>query len=168
MPRAILRCSSARSGRTPGGCPRSAFRGHPLQRAGWKKPGRGSGMDRVGGRHHWRIHGVSTSEKLGKAWKRKRGTMAQTLVDRAAESIAESAHQASRASGAIADAIEDSVGAVRHAAKHGYDAGEELLNETTHRLKRHFALTVATAFAAGVTAGVLLMPCLRKNSARED
>jgi hypothetical protein len=30
------------------------------------------------------------------------------------------------------------------------------LNETSHRLQRHLALTVATTFALGATAGALL------------
>jgi hypothetical protein len=81
--------------------------------------------------------------------------MPQTVVDRAAESIAESAHQSSRATGAIADAIEESMGVVRHAAKQGRDAGEEFVKETTHRLQRHLALTVAKTFAVGITAGTL-------------
>jgi hypothetical protein len=45
---------------------------------------------------------------------------------------------------------------VRHAAKQGCDAGEEFLNETTHRLQRHLMLTVAATFAVGATAGTLL------------
>jgi uncharacterized membrane protein YoaK (UPF0700 family) len=82
--------------------------------------------------------------------------MSQTVVERTADNIAESAHQASRATCAIANAIEDGVGVVRHAAKQSCDAGEELLNETTHRLQRHLALTVAATFAVGATAGALL------------
>jgi len=82
--------------------------------------------------------------------------MSQTVVERTAEHIAESAHQASRATSAIADAIEDGVGVVRRAAKHGGDAAEEFLDETTQRLQRHLLLTVATTFAAGVTAGALI------------
>ena len=82
--------------------------------------------------------------------------MPQSVLERSAERIAESAHQASRATCAIADAVEVGVGAVRHAAKQSCDAGEELLNETTHRLQRHLALTVATTFALGATAGALM------------
>ena len=82
--------------------------------------------------------------------------MSQTVVERAADNIAESAHQASRATCAIADAVEDGVCAARHAAKEGCDAGEAILNDTTHRLQRHLALTVATTFAVGATAGALL------------
>lgn len=82
--------------------------------------------------------------------------MSQTMVGETAETIAESVHQASRATGAIADAIEDGVGVVRHAAKQGCDAAEEFLNDTTRRLQRHLALTVATTFAVGAATGALM------------
>ncbi len=82
--------------------------------------------------------------------------MSQTVVERTAEHIAKSVHQASRATSAIADAIEDGVGLARRAAKHGGDAAEEFLDDTTQRLQRHPLLTVATTFAVGVTAGVLI------------
>jgi len=82
--------------------------------------------------------------------------MSQTVVERTAEHIAESVHQASRATSAIADAIEDGVGVVRRAAKQGGDAAEEFLNDTTQRIQRHPALTVATTFAVGFTAGAFL------------
>ena len=82
--------------------------------------------------------------------------MSQTVVERTAEHIAKSVHQASRATSAIADAIEDGVGVARRAAKHGGDAAEEFLDDTTQRLQRHPLLTVATTFAVGVTAGVLI------------
>jgi hypothetical protein len=82
--------------------------------------------------------------------------MSQTLIEKTSDNIAELAHQASRTTGAIANAIEDGVGAVRHAAKQGCDAGEQFLNETTHRLQRHPALTVATTFAIGAMVGALI------------
>jgi hypothetical protein len=82
--------------------------------------------------------------------------MTQTVVEREAEHIGQSVRQASSATGAIADAIEDGIRVVRHAAKQGGDAAEELLDDTTQRLQRHFVLTVATTFAVGVTAGALI------------
>jgi len=82
--------------------------------------------------------------------------MSQTVAERTAEHIAETAHQASRASSAIADAIEDGVGVVRRAAKQGGDAAEEFLNDTSQRIQRHPALMVATTFAVGVAAGMLV------------
>jgi len=82
--------------------------------------------------------------------------MSQTVAERAAEHIAESAHQASRATSAVADAIGNGAGVVRRAAKQGGDAAEEFLNDTTQRIQRHPALTVATTFAVGFTAGAFL------------
>ncbi len=82
--------------------------------------------------------------------------MSQTVVERTAEHIGESVRQASRATCAIADAIEDGVGVVKRVAKQGGDAAEEFLDDTTQRLQRHLVLTVATTFAAGVTAGALI------------
>ncbi len=82
--------------------------------------------------------------------------MSQTVLERTADQIAESAHQASRATSAVADAIDDGVGVVRRAAKQGGDAAEEFLQDTTQRIQRHPALTVAVTFAAGLTAGALI------------
>jgi hypothetical protein len=82
--------------------------------------------------------------------------MSPTVLEKTAEHIAESAHQASRATSAVADAIEDGVGVMRRAAKQGGDAAEELLNDTSQRIQRHPALTVAATFAVGFAAGAFL------------
>lgn len=82
--------------------------------------------------------------------------MTQTVVERTAQHIEESVRQASRATSAVADAIEDGVGVVRRAAKQGGDVAEEFLNDTTERIQRHPVLTVATTFAVGFAAGVLI------------
>jgi hypothetical protein len=42
------------------------------------------------------------------------------------------------------------------------DAGEEFLNEATLRLQQHLALTVATTFAVGATAEVLIGWIMRR------
>lgn len=83
--------------------------------------------------------------------------MSQTVLDKTAEAIGESAHQASSAGSAVTDATtEDGIGAVRCAAKQGGDATKEILNDTTRRIQRQPALTVALTFAVGFTAGVLI------------
>jgi hypothetical protein len=82
--------------------------------------------------------------------------VSQTVVERTAEQIGKSARRASFTTNAIAHAIEDGVGVVRRAAKQGGNAAEELLDDTARRLQRHFVLTVATTFAVGATAGVLV------------
>ena len=82
--------------------------------------------------------------------------MSQTVAERAVDHIGESVRQASSATATIADAIEDGLGVVRRAVKKGGDAADEFLDDTTQRLQRHPALTIATAFAVGVTAGALI------------
>lgn len=82
--------------------------------------------------------------------------MPQTLTERTAEHIGESVRQASSATATIADAIEDGLGVVRRAVKQGGDAADEFLDDTTQRLQRHLTLTIATTFAAGVTAGAFI------------
>lgn len=82
--------------------------------------------------------------------------MSQTVTDRTVNNIGESVRQASSATAAIADAIEDGFGVVRRAVKKGGDAADEFLDDTTQRLQRHLTLTIATAFAAGITAGALI------------
>jgi len=82
--------------------------------------------------------------------------MSQTVVERTADNIVESAHQASRATGVIADAIGDGVEVVRRTAKQGSDAAEGFVNDSTQRLQRHLALTVAMTFAVGAAAGTLI------------
>ncbi len=83
--------------------------------------------------------------------------MSQTVLDRTAERISESARQASHAASAVADAtIEDGVGVVKRAAKQGGAAAKEILEDTTRRIQRQPALTVALTFAVGFTAGALM------------
>jgi hypothetical protein len=92
----------------------------------------------------------------------KEVTVPQSVLERTADQITESAHQASRATCAVADAIEDGVGVVRRAAKQGGDAAEEFLNDTTKRLQRNPALTVAATFAVGLTAGAVIGWMMRR------
>jgi len=82
--------------------------------------------------------------------------MSQTVLERTADQIAESAHQASRATSAVAGAINDGVGAARRVAKQGGDVAEEFLQDTTRRIQRHPALTLAGTFAVGFTAGAVI------------
>ena len=88
--------------------------------------------------------------------------MSQSVIERTAEQVTDSARQASRATNAIADAIEDGVGVVRRAARQGGDAAEELLNDTSQRIQRHPALTVATTFAVGLAAGTVIGWMMRR------
>ena len=82
--------------------------------------------------------------------------MSQSLLDRTADQVTETAHHAARATCAVGDAIEEGVGVVRRAAKQGGDAAEEFLNDTSKRLQRNPALTVAATFAMGLAAGAFI------------
>jgi ElaB/YqjD/DUF883 family membrane-anchored ribosome-binding protein len=88
--------------------------------------------------------------------------LSQTVMERTSEHIAESARQASCATSAVGDAIKDGVETVRRAAKHSGDAAEEFLSNTSERLQRHPALTVATTFALGLAAGALIGWTIRR------
>ena len=88
--------------------------------------------------------------------------MAQAAVEQASEFIAESVQQATRASGAIADAFQDGLGearramkVARRAVKQGGEAAEELLNDTTKKVKRNPLQTIAITFAVGATVGAV-------------
>ena len=82
--------------------------------------------------------------------------MSKTVAERTAEQISKSIHQASRATSAVADAIEDGVGVVRRAAKKSGDVAEEFVDDTTLRIQRNLALTVATTFALGLASGAII------------
>ena len=88
--------------------------------------------------------------------------MSQSVLERTAEQVTDSARQASRATNAVADAIEDGVGVIRRAARQSGDAAEELLNDTSQRIQRHPALTVATTFAVGLAAGTVIGWMMRR------
>jgi hypothetical protein len=57
---------------------------------------------------------------------------------------------------AMADAIEEGVGVVRRAVKRGGDVAEELMDDTTQRVKRHPIETIAATLAFGLVAGVFI------------
>ena len=83
--------------------------------------------------------------------------MSQTVLERTVEQIGEAARQASNATRATADAfVGDGIGVVRDAAKRGGDAAEKFVDDTTQRLERHLAVTVAATFAVGAASGALI------------
>jgi ElaB/YqjD/DUF883 family membrane-anchored ribosome-binding protein len=82
--------------------------------------------------------------------------MSQTVLDKTTAAIGESARQTSSAGSAVAAITEEGVGVVRRAARPGGDAAKEILNDTTRRIQRQPALTVALTFAVGFAAGVLI------------
>jgi ElaB/YqjD/DUF883 family membrane-anchored ribosome-binding protein len=85
-------------------------------------------------------------------------------MQRTSEHLAESARQASCATSTIGDAFKDGVETLKRTAKHSGDAAEEFLNDTSQRLQRHPALTIATTFALGLTAGAMIGWTIRRRS----
>jgi uncharacterized protein (DUF2336 family) len=82
--------------------------------------------------------------------------MTQSVLERTAEQIAETARKTTRMASAVADAIEDGVGAARRVAKQGGDVADELLEDTTKRVRRHPIETIAATFAVGVATGIVI------------
>ncbi len=88
--------------------------------------------------------------------------MPETVMQRADERIAESIHKVSRAGTAFADAIDEGIDVAKRVGKHSSDAAEELMDDTTQRIKRHPVESLVTAFAAGVFLGGFIDCLIRR------
>jgi len=82
--------------------------------------------------------------------------MTKDLLEKADEQVTESIRKLTRASSAMADAIDESTDVIKHAIKRSGDAAEELLDDTTRRVKRHPVETMAVTFTLGVIVGGLI------------
>ena len=72
------------------------------------------------------------------------------------EKISNLGRDASRVKGVVADAVEDSMISAKRAVRRGYGAAEDLLYDTSHRIRRYPLRSVACAFACGALVGWLL------------
>jgi ElaB/YqjD/DUF883 family membrane-anchored ribosome-binding protein len=79
--------------------------------------------------------------------------MSESVFDKADAQAAESIRRLSRATSAMAEAIDEGVGVFKRAVKRSGDAAEELVDDTTQRIKRHPVEATATTFAVGVIVG---------------
>ncbi len=79
--------------------------------------------------------------------------MAKAILERADEQVAESIRKLTRATSAMADAIDEGTTIIKNAVKRSGDVAEELLDETTQRVKRHPVESMAVSFTAGVLVG---------------
>ena len=79
--------------------------------------------------------------------------MPETVVERADAHIADSIHRMSRTTSAVADAIDEGFDVAKHVGKRSSDAAEELMDDTTQRIKRHPVESLVTAFALGIFVG---------------
>ena len=80
----------------------------------------------------------------------------ENMVEKADAQVSESIRKLSRASSAMADAIDEGVGVIKRAVKRSGDVAEELLDDTTQRVKRHPMETMAATLAVGLVAGVFI------------
>ncbi len=82
--------------------------------------------------------------------------MASDDFDDVGELIGDSIDKLRGASSAMADAMDESVRILRRAVKRSGDVAEELMDDTTDRIKRHPVETITMSFMAGVVVGVII------------
>jgi ElaB/YqjD/DUF883 family membrane-anchored ribosome-binding protein len=82
--------------------------------------------------------------------------MAENSVEKADAQVAESIRKLTRATSAMAEAIDEGVGAIKLAVKRSGDMAEEMMDDTTQRVKRHPVETVVATFALGLIVGGLI------------
>ena len=79
--------------------------------------------------------------------------MAENIVEKAEAQVAESIRKLTRATSAMAEAIDEGVGAIKLAVKRSGDLAEEMMDDTTQRVKRHPVETVVATFSVGIIVG---------------
>jgi F0F1-type ATP synthase assembly protein I len=78
------------------------------------------------------------------------------VMEKADEQVTESIRKITRAASAMAEAIDEGTDVIKHAIKRSGDVAEELLDDTTQRIKRHPVETMVATFALGVVVGGFL------------
>ena len=82
--------------------------------------------------------------------------MAENIVEKDDAQVAESIRKLTRATSAMAEAIDEGVGAIKLAVKRSGDLAEEMMDDTTQRVKRHPVETVVATFTLGLIVGGLI------------
>jgi len=82
--------------------------------------------------------------------------MAENILEKADAQVAESIRKLSRATSAMAEAIDEGAETIKLAVKRSGDLAEELLDDTTQRVKRHPVEAMVATLAAGLVAGVFI------------
>ncbi len=82
--------------------------------------------------------------------------MAEGILEKADAQVAESIKKLSRAASSMAEAIDDGVGVIKLAVKRSGDLAEEIMDDTTQRVRRHPVETMVATFAAGLVTGVFI------------
>ena len=84
----------------------------------------------------------------------KIGVEAGRVKEKIEDAVGEGVTAARRA---VEHAVEDGVTAARRAAKRGRYAAEDLLDETTYRVKRNPLSAVAISFCVGIGIGAIVV-----------
>ena len=74
------------------------------------------------------------------------------------EQISNLGREASRIRGVVSEAVDDSMVNARRVARRGYNSAEDMVEETSHQIKRHPIRSVLCALAMGAVLGWLLAP----------
>jgi len=82
--------------------------------------------------------------------------MMENILEKADAQVAESIRKLSRATSAMAEAIDEGVGAIKVAVKRSGDLAEEMMDDTTQRVKRHPVETMVATFGVGIILGMLI------------
>ncbi len=82
--------------------------------------------------------------------------MTENVFDRADAQVSESINKLSRATASMADAVDESVRVIKRAVKRSGDVAEELMDDTTQRVKRHPVETMAATFTLGFVVGMFI------------
>jgi len=88
--------------------------------------------------------------------------MPENVMEKADARIAESIHKMSRATAAVAGALDEGIDVAKRVGKRSSDAAEELMDDTTQRIKRHPVESLVAAFAAGVFVGGVMACLIRR------
>ena len=80
----------------------------------------------------------------------------ENILEKVDAQVAESIRNLSRATSAMAESIDEGVDVIQRAIKRSGDMAEELMDDTTQRVKRHPVETIAATLAIGLVAGAFI------------
>ena len=82
--------------------------------------------------------------------------MAEAVIEKTDKQVEESIRRISHATASMAEAIDDGVNVIRIAVKRSGDLAEELMEDTSQRVKRHPVETLVGVLTIGFVSGALI------------
>jgi hypothetical protein len=82
--------------------------------------------------------------------------MPGAVMDKTDEGVDESIRRLSHATASMAEAIDDGVNVIRLAVKRSGDLAEEIMDDTSQRVKRHPVETLVGVLTVGFLSGALI------------